>query len=73
VFKSWKQPPAKMQGKIAYIRSKVVRPFSGPAQAGAICIGLPFLLGIHSLKENNDLNHLYKKSSSLIKLSTSWT
>jgi hypothetical protein len=34
-FKSWKQPLAEMQGKTAYIRPKVVRPFSGPWASGS--------------------------------------
>jgi hypothetical protein len=29
MYVSWKQPLAEMQGKAAYIRLKVVRPFSG--------------------------------------------
>lgn len=43
VFKSWKQPVVEMWGKAAYKRTKVVRPFPHPAQAGSTCIGLPFL------------------------------
>jgi hypothetical protein len=32
-----------MQGKTAYVRSKVFGPFPDPVQAGATCTGLPFL------------------------------
>jgi hypothetical protein len=34
-FKYWKQPLAEMQGKIAYIRSKVVRPLPGLCTSGS--------------------------------------
>jgi hypothetical protein len=34
-FKSWKQTLAKMQGKTAHIRPKVVRPFSKPCTSGS--------------------------------------
>jgi hypothetical protein len=33
--KSWKQLLAEMQGKTAYIRSKVIGPFLGPCASGS--------------------------------------
>jgi hypothetical protein len=32
---SWKQPLAEMQGKVVYIRPKVVGPFPGPCASGS--------------------------------------
>jgi hypothetical protein len=38
--KVMENPLVEMQGKNAYLRSKVVGPFPDPAQAGATCTGL---------------------------------